>query len=265
MKLPVPYELYELAVQSPDSHVELFSWIYQEIHERPARRLREDFCGTFQICCEWAKADRRNTSVGIDLDPDPICYGKETHWEKLSEDQQKRVEVKRGDVLTTRSAPADIVVACNFSYYIFKERKLLVRYFKSVLKALKSGGILILETGGGPGFIEKTKERKTVRRRGKPPYVYTWDQQSFDPVTHSARYAIHFRVKGQKAINNAFTYDWRIWSIPEVKECLLEAGFARSLVYWETEHRGRPTGEYAATEAGDNAYSWCSYLVGVKR
>jgi hypothetical protein len=66
-------------------------------------------------------------------------------------------------------------------------------------------------------------------------------------------------------MRNAFTYDWRIWSIPELRDLLIEAGFTETAVYWETEHKGEATGEYAKSELGDNAYSWIAQVVAIKR
>ena len=65
-------------------------------------------------------------------------------------------------------------------------------------------------------------------------------------------------------MHDTFTYDWRLWTIPEVREAMREAGFDQTAVYWETEHKGEGTGEYVRSEHGDNAYAWVAYIVGVK-
>jgi hypothetical protein len=120
---------------------------------------------------------------------------------------------------------------------------------------------------GGPGMIERTRESKTVRpgrRKNSAKVTYTWDQKSFNPITRDAQYAIHFKIPGKAPLKNAFTYDWRLWTIPEVRDALEEAGYSRSVVFWETEHKGEGTGEYVQTEEGDNAYSWIAYVVGIK-
>ena len=59
----------------------------------------------------------------------------------------------------------------------------------------------------------------------------------------------------------AFHYHWRLWTIPEVRDALKEAGFDFTCVYWETEHKGKGTGEFIRTETGDNAYSWIAYVM----
>ena len=65
-------------------------------------------------------------------------------------------------------------------------------------------------------------------------------------------------------MKNAFVYDWRLWSIPETRDAMKEAGFSDTAVYWETEHKGVATGEYVQMEKGDNSYSWIAYIVGIR-
>ncbi len=258
------YRLYEKSVQSPIPHVESFAAIYKEIHGKPARHLREDFCGTFQISCAWVKKNLNNTAVGIDLDPEPLQYGKKNHFAKLSKDQQKRLTIRNANVLTPTARKADLIIGCNFSFYIFKERKILLEYFKSCLKSLGQNGSLLLEMAGGPGMIATLKEQKTVIDRGKSKFTYIWDQKYFDPITHDAQYAIHFKLSNGEMIKNAFFYDWRLWTIPEIKDLLLEAGFSKACVYWETEHDGKGTGEYTEQEHGDNSFAWIAYVIGIR-
>lgn len=254
------YAYYEKSVQSPDTHVKWFVSVYQDLFNKYPRALREDFCGTFRLCCEWIKRNRRNSALGLDLDPEPIRYGRRVHQSKLNAEQKRRLSVVKQDVLVPTQAKSDIIVACNFSFYIFKERKTLIKYFKSARSSLRSSGMLLLEMAGGPGMIATMRESKRLDR-----FTYVWDQRSFNPITHDAKYSIHFKLDSGKNLNHSFTYDWRLWTIPEVRDALLEAGFDDAVVYWESEHKGKGTGEYLRTNTGDNAYSWIAYVVGVRR
>ena len=65
-------------------------------------------------------------------------------------------------------------------------------------------------------------------------------------------------------MKDAFVYDWRLYSIPEVRDALLEAGFSDVSVFWESSHMGKGTGEYVQSSKGDNDYSWTAYVVGVR-
>ena len=122
----------------------------------------------------------------------------------------------------------------------------------------------VFEMSGGPGMIEKTKDRRRISKKGKTEFTCIWDQRDFEPIHNRAQYSIHFKFANGRMFKDAFTYDWLLWSIQEVREIMAEAGFSKSVVYWETEYKGEGTGEYAAMEVGDNAYSWISYVVGVK-
>jgi SAM-dependent methyltransferase len=269
-KVDLKYFLYERSVQTPELHIPFFVGIYKELRGKYARRLREDFCGTFRLSCEWVNRNRRNTAVGVDLDPEPLEFGRRHHLPKLNAEQRSRLSILQEDVLAVDSQKSDVILACNFSFYIFKRRELLVRYFRAAYRSLAKDGIFILDLAGGPGMIEAMRERKRIRDKKLGDFTYVWHQQEFDPVTHDARYAIHFtfppKADGRETpeMKNAFTYDWRLWTIPEVREALAEAGFPRTEVYWETEHKGEGTGEYVLSKTGDNAYSWVAYVVGLR-
>jgi hypothetical protein len=257
------YAFYERAVQTPQPHVEQFVNIYREINGKYARKLREDFCGTFLISCEWVKRNRANQAMSLDLDPEPLAYGKKTHLTRLKPDQKKRLSVLRQNVLSATTPTSDLIVACNFSFFIFKKRDLLRQYFRACRRSLTKNGLLILEMAGGPGMIEPIKEKTPIYGREKKLFTYIWHQKSYDPISHDARYSIHFQLPSGETKKDVFSYDWRLWTIAEVREILIEAGFKDTVVYWESSHRGRGTGEYAQTQEADNAYAWIAYVVGI--
>ena len=261
---PNKYELYELSVQSPEIHAEWFGDLYHEVTKKRAYSLREDFCGTFHTSCEWVKRNPKNSAICLDLDPIPLAYGKKKHLAGLSPEQRSRVKVLNKNVLIPTRPGSDLIIACNFSFFIFKQRELLLNYFKNSWKSLNKNGMVILELAGGPGMITPLQEKKEVRLSKTEKFTYIWDQQTFDPITRDAYYAIHFKLSNGKELKNQFTYDWRLWTIPEVREVLADAGFRKTVVYWETEHKGKGTGEYIRMDKGDNSYAWVAYVMGVK-
>ena len=246
----------------------LFDQAFRATRGRKALRLREDFCGTFRLSAEWVKQSKEHRALGLDIDPEPLHYGRRNHYRELRPSQRSRLSVRKQNVLMPTRQTSDVIAACNFSLYTFKSRELLLKYFKSCLKSLASDGVLILEMAGGPGMIAKMRERKTVRapqlRIPGKKFTYVWEQKDFDPITHDALYYIHFKLNDGRELKQAFEYDWRLWTIPEVRDILVEAGFSSSRVYWESEHKGVGTGEYVEAKRGDNAYSWIAYVVGVK-
>ncbi len=260
------YPLYENAVQTPDLHAESFDEIFEEIHGKKATVLREDFCGTYRICMEWVKLNTNKTAYGLDLDPEPLSYGKRVHLKELSPEQKKRVKAYRKNVLTVTTPKADVCIACNFSFFIFKKHDELVTYFKRVYQSLKPDSVFFLEMAGGAGMYEKTKERRRYQRNKKHWYTYIWDQKSFDPITHNGSYAIHFKMPNGNLWEDAFTYDWRMWTIPEIRDALLLAGFDDTYIYWdESDNEDPDIGIYSRREQGDNDHAWIVLAAGIKR
>ncbi len=56
------YVLYQMSVQEPEHEIEFFDQVYKDANGRTPKILREDFCGTFAVCCEWAKKNGHEVS-----------------------------------------------------------------------------------------------------------------------------------------------------------------------------------------------------------
>jgi hypothetical protein len=254
------YQYYLEAVQSPDTDVEFIRGVYRELRKRDPVTLREDFCGTFMISCEWVKLNSKFMAYGVDLDSEPINYGIANYLTKLSDSQQARIKIRQGNVLDKDLPRVDIVAAMNFSHYIFKTRDGLKAYFKNCFDTLNRDGILLVDCFGGTRCQEANEE---VTNRGK--FKYYWDQQSFDPVTHEASFRIHFKPKDGKKIKDVFSYDWRMWTIPELREVMQEVGFKNTWVYWEgTTRKGEGDGNFKRSKVGEECEAWIAYVVGEK-
>jgi hypothetical protein len=212
-----------------------------------------------------------HTVVGVDLDPEPLSYGQPHDLSQLSPEQQKRVRLLRQDVLQARET-AEIIAAQNYSFFLFKTRAQVLAYFKSVHASLADEGIFVFDMmGGGAMYANDVVESRQVARptavdkAHNPPFRYVWNQESFDPITASALFHIHFRFPDGSALEKAFTYDWRLWTLPELLELLVEAGFSARHVYWETEHKdGNPSGNYRRATHGRPDPAWLCYVVAEK-
>ncbi|WRX33545.1 hypothetical protein QQP08_026032 [Theobroma cacao] len=122
----------------------------------------------------------------------------------------------------------DIVCAFNYSCCCLHKRVELVLYFKHVLEALsRKGGIFVMDLYGG------TSSEQSLRlKRRFSNFTYTWEQAEFDIIERKTRISLHFHLqKQQKKLCHAFSYSWRLWSLPEIKDCLEEAGF-QSVHFW---------------------------------
>jgi len=254
------YDYYSRAVQSAETDVVFLRKTYRELRKKDPKILREDFCGTFALSCEWIKLNPRFESIGVDLDPEPLEYGRLKNLPKLKPEQQKRLQLVEGNVLLSQLPLADLAIAMNFSYFIFKTRNAMKQYFANVYKSLKKDGVFILDCFGGSQCYDAIEEMTNHKS-----FKYYWDQASFDPVSNQALFYIHFRPKGQKKVERVFTYDWRMWSIPELREILQDVGFKRTHVYWEgTTRAGEGDGVFTRTEKGEACLSWIAYIAAEK-
>ncbi|MAB83823.1 MAG: SAM-dependent methyltransferase [Phycisphaerae bacterium] len=254
-------ELYELSVQEPESEIDIIDQIWQEQREREASRLREDFCGTAAISIEWVKRRESNIAVGVDLDAPTLEWTKNRLEDKLDDDQRSRLELIEGDVLSTKTDPCDTILATNFSYFIFKTREQIRDYYRTVLGELVDDGLFILDAyGGSDSFKEMTEDRDL------DGFTYTWDQNLYDPITGDVVNYIHFKFPDGTKIKKAFTYEWRLWTLPEIRELLIEAGFSKTVVYWEgtEEDTGEGDGNWTVSERGEACEGWVAYIVGIK-
>lgn len=254
------YDIYRKAVQSPETDVVFYLERYKEIRNKSLpKTLREDFCGTGAISCEWVKLNNQFKSCGLDLDTEPMEYGRKNYISLLKPDQQNRVALIKKDVLSGPLPSADIAVAVNFSYFLFKKRDVLKKYFQSVFDSLNHKGLFILDIFGGTQCTNAITDR--IKHK---TFTYYWEQKNFDPVTNEAYFEIHFRTKN-KMHKSVFTYDWRMWSIPEIKEILMEVGFQNTKVYWEGDNgKGGGNGQFTSVEKGEPGLSWIAYVVGIK-
>lgn len=253
------YELYRKAVQSAENDVVFIRNTYAELKGKAPRTFREDFCGTFALSTEWIKLHQRHEAIGIDLDPEPMAYGRQHYLNKLTAEQQRRMKLIEGNVLDPHLPKADIVAAMNFSYFCFKQRDLMKKYFANVYKTLNKDGMFLVDLFGGSQCYDAIED--TIKHED---FTYYWDQTNFDPVTNGALFHIHFRVKGQK-IEQVFTYDWRLWSIPELRDIMDEVGFKKTHVYWEgTAKDGSGDGNFTRVDHGEACQSWIAYIVGEK-
>jgi SAM-dependent methyltransferase len=256
------YRLYELSVQEPAADCDFIDQAWLELRGRKARHLREDFCGTAILAIEWVRRSRRNTAVGVDLDPEVLEQARLRIRRRLRPEQRGRIALLQEDVRKVRTrTPVDTVVAENFSYFTFKTRPTLLRYFRNAHRALADDGLFILDAYGGSDSFREVREAREV-----DGFTYVWDQRRYNPVTGDAVNHIHFRFPDGSAMRDAFTYHWRLWTLPELRELLREAGFRDVTVYWEgtDEKTNEGNGVWSVTVVGEACEGWIAYLVAAK-
>lgn len=215
------YDLYELAVTEPRR---LWRFL-RAVHGRNPRILREDFSGSGALSRAWAEADPRFRAIAVDRDPEPL--------RRL--DDAPNVQAITVDVMSCR-AKADIIAATNFSIGYLHTREALLAYLRHARRCLHPRGVFLSDTYGGTDASTTGRTTQRLRAPGGRRVEYTWEQRTANPLTGCVTDVLHFRLweRGKKrptVFRDAFVYDWRLWSIPELREAMLEAGFRKVEVY----------------------------------
>ena len=129
---------------------------------------------------------------------------------------------------------------------------MLRSYFASVRDSLGDDGILFMDSFGGYDAYREIEEK--TRHKG---FTYVWEQASFDPISGHMVCHIHFHFNDGSKLKNAFTYEWRLYSLPEIREILLEAGFANVTFYWQGwDENDEPDGNFLPATKGEADPGW---------
>ncbi len=249
------YHLYELAVTNPLA----MAGFVAAVHAKKPQTIREDFCGTAALARGWLclanelnlpgsnQVGRNAAAIGVDVDRAVLK-------------QIPKVDGFRAianDVMKCREK-ADIIAATNFPVCYFHERPALIRYLKHARSCLNRQGVFACDLFGGkdaftpgttrikiPTLPKRGSERTlTIRTLDQRPsrnwFWYEWHQRECHSLTGRVLCDINFELppntvfnagKKSRRIERAFTYDWRLWSIPEMRDAMYEAGFRNVEVY----------------------------------
>jgi hypothetical protein len=229
------YDLYELAVQEPAREARFL----EAVHGGGASCLAEDFSGPASICRAWLAMGAQRTAIATDRDPEPLEHCVRRLTEQHGRDAVDRLTISTSDVLAAGGASRHHR-GVNFACCELHERERLVTYFRHALFRLNQGGVLVVDTYGGENafasgvsVVEIDTDEGTV--------VYEWEQAGANPLTGRVSNAIHFTTPDGARMEHAFVYDWRLWSVPELREAMREAGFASTEVH--ASMGGAETGE----------------------
>ena len=212
------FDLYELAVTNAGPLARMLHGAWDGRTSSPV--LREDFSGSAALARSWASLFGPAIAVDRDAEPLRACLAR-------GGDEVVRI---REDVRRCRRK-ADVIAATNFAMGYWHARTDLVGYLRHARACLKPGGLFCCDLyGGSDAFTTGTWTRR-LRAGGGERVEYRWEQVEAQPQTGLVRNAIHFRVGGGPVMRNAFTYHWRLWSIPEMREAMLDAGLDEVRVF----------------------------------
>lgn len=249
------YFYYTQAVQSPEEDISFFIQAHKRLCGKEPLSFREDFCGTFALGAAWVQRGRRNKAFVVDHDRRPLDYGRARRLPHLSKEERGRLCVLNKSALSLKLPRADIVSVSNFSYFALKERSAMLAYFKQARKAAL--GLFILDMFGGPDAFQDMEESRPCGG-----FTYYWEQSRFNPLDNTARFSIHFKRRGERKRRNVFVYDWRVWTLPEIKDLLREAGFQQTFVYMEDmDSSGEETGRFRKRARAKGLDTYIAYIV----
>lgn len=253
------HDLYQRSVQAPEYEIRFLNKAFKAHTGRKPLHLREDFCGTALLCSKWVKSDPERTALGLDIDGPTIAWGIEHNLAKIGSAAQ-RVTLLEQDVMVPTRRKAEVIGAYNYSYQIFHTRALLARYFRAAYRSLTDDGLFVLDAIGGWESQQVLTERRLC-----DGFTYVWEQAEYDPISSHFVCHISYEFKDGSKLERAFTYDWRLWTLAELRELLLEAGFAEVDAYWEGEdENGEGTGTFHRVVSTTNDPGWNAYLVAKK-
>jgi len=260
--------LYQKSVQGPEDDIPFFEYHYELYTGRKLRNFREDFCGTAYLSAYFVTHHRNNRAVGVDLHWPTLEWGIKHNVSRLTPKQKENLTLVHSNVLDRHRSQTQMTVAMNFSYMVFKERSMLLKYFKRARQALQPWGMFMVDIwGGSETFVlqEEPRKVKNADDDGIGDFTFIWDQDIFDPASHFYTCRIHYAFQDGSELRNAFVYDWRLWSMPEVMEVMREAGFEDVHFLWEGTDKktGKGTDTYHRVKKGEADTAWIAYIIGI--
>jgi SAM-dependent methyltransferase len=255
------HDLYQRSVQLPDQEIRFLEKVFAGHTGRRPLHLREDFCGTALLCSHWVQGRKERTAIGLDIDRPTLDWGRAHNLPAVG-DAAARITLLEHDVLLPTRRKVEVIGAYNYSYQVFHQRKQMLQYFRAAHRSLTPDGLFVLDALGG----HEATHARVERRRVRGGWTYIWEQERYDAVNAGLLCHISFEFRDGSALRRAFTYDWRHYSLPELRDLLLEAGFVGVDTYWEgTDASGREgSGTFHRVSRAENEPVWNSYLVARK-
>lgn len=231
---PSRWRLYEHCVQNIPMTLRMIEAMHAAGARGAARVLHEDFSGSAAFAHAWCRSSTKRSALAIDMDP-------EAHADGQRHPRLTRLTADVSHLPTRLPVPskADVVYAGNFATCELHQRAELVSYLARARQRLTPKGVFVCDLYAGPGAW-RTGDTRVIH----PPLTelprcsirYTWHQREADLVNNLVANSIDFEVLNARGVAiheilNAFTYQWRLWSIPEMRDAMEEAGFREVDVY----------------------------------
>jgi len=275
---PELLQRYRWATQDPPRQAAVLAEIYRRVRQSEPLRLREDFAGNAADSVAWIQAQKGRSAIAVDIDAPTIEHARE-RARRILGTRVEAITFVTDDVhaVTPPQVPAaDVLSVLNFSAFYFHQRDALVRYFKHAHAALGADGIAIVNAFGGRDAMRPHTDRHRIKPRREggqaalPSFDYLWEQRSYEACSGRIDCRIHFEIDVEggapRRIDDAFRYDWRLWTLPELRECMHSAGFSRVEVWLHTatQRDGETEVFLGAVESIPDRPMWLAYVVGMR-
>lgn len=236
-------DCYELCVQGPGP----LAAFLRAVHGHKPHALREDFCGTAALSRTWI-TDGRSSAIpasarAVDLDHTVLARARVAALaEDIAMDSPRALTLIAADAIrapVTLHDLCDVIFVGNFSIGYIHHRATLIDYLRRSRDRLQLSttrrGIFVCDTYSGPSAFTPGSVTRMHAAPDGQLIRYTWQQKHADALTGMVTCVLHFQIERDGDVlarfPDAFTYHWRLWSIPELREAMLEAGFSRTEVY----------------------------------
>ena len=219
------FDLYEIAAQAPQHQARFLA----SLHGAGASMLAEDFAGPASIARAWIALGDDRRAIAVDTNAEALDHAAERLGGAMGGAALERLTPLNTDVLSARYR-ADVIAALNFAICELHARSDLLTYLRHALLRLEARGVLVadLYAGATAMFLGSTEQSIDT---GHGVVRYTWEQRGVDPLTGLVTNAMHFVLPDGTALRDAFVYRWRLWSIPELRDAMREAGFRSTEVH----------------------------------
>ena len=270
---------YLRAVQHPEAEIGFLFRAYMTLRGQTPTKLKEDFAGTAAVATAWVNYHDACVAVAVEIDRATVQWARNRAAALLSADQLSRLSIIQADVKLVEEPRVDIVAAMNFSIFGYHDRDSLRSYFKAARSSLLPGGMLVFDAFGGPGamrpgtqsrpvapamFIDEDDDTAHDPAAAVPENLtYHWEQRSYDALSGMIDCRIHFGLDERIVAPDAFVYDWRLWTLPELLEVVREAGFSDATVWCDEvdEETGEADGSFEPADAIPARDDWVAYVV----
>ncbi len=218
-KIPSKFELYQKSVQNAKKEAEFFRKVYRLIYNKVPETFREDFCGTGLLSCEWVKSNVMNSAVGLDFDKETLEWGRDNNINNLTSGAD-RIKLLEQNVLDEfdQSQKFDIICSLNYSHFLLQKRKEIFKYFSNMVQNLQTKGIFILDFYGGSHIFTDHKYQ-----RSKSSSFYEFSGKKMNILNNQSACSLNYKIKKNK-YKPMFSFNFRIYSIIELREALEEVG-----------------------------------------